>query len=90
MSILVPPTHLEKWINDNSASFVPPICNKLLHKGQLSIMLVGGPNQRKDFHSEEGTGASLNDFNQSPGTIDKLTFGPHQSSFSNLKAKWKL
>jgi 3-hydroxyanthranilate 3,4-dioxygenase len=53
--VVVPPTNLEKWIADNGASFVPPVCNKLLHRGQLSIMLVGGPNQRKDFHSEEGS-----------------------------------
>lgn len=47
--------HLEDWLEENKASFSPPICNKLMHKGQLSIMFVGGPNKRKDFHLEEGS-----------------------------------
>lgn len=54
--LALPPTHLEGWIRANKEAFAPPICNKLLHRGRrLSIMLVGGPNQRKDFHSEEGS-----------------------------------
>lgn len=48
-------TDISKWITDNEQFFLPPICNKLLHsKGQLKIFFVGGPNQRKDFHLEEG------------------------------------
>ncbi|KAH9254152.1 3-hydroxyanthranilate 3,4-dioxygenase [Batrachochytrium salamandrivorans] len=54
--LALPPTDLLGWIRANKEAFAPPICNKLLHRGQrLSIMLVGGPNQRKDFHSEEGS-----------------------------------
>ncbi|EOD11614.1 hypothetical protein EMIHUDRAFT_214467 [Emiliania huxleyi CCMP1516] len=29
--------------------------NKLLHRDQLSVMFVGGPNRREDFHLEEGS-----------------------------------
>lgn len=29
--------------------------NKLLHREQLSVMFVGGPNRREDFHIEEGS-----------------------------------
>lgn len=29
--------------------------NKLLHREQLSVMFVGGPNQREDFHLEAGS-----------------------------------
>ncbi|XP_064411692.1 3-hydroxyanthranilate 3,4-dioxygenase isoform X2 [Latimeria chalumnae] len=51
MELLV---NVEKWIEENKRSFLPPVCNKLMHKAQLNIMFVGGPNTRKDFHIEEG------------------------------------
>ena len=44
----------QKWIEENKASFVPPVCNKLMHNEQLVIMFVGGPNNREDYHIEEG------------------------------------
>jgi len=47
--------HIEDWYQEHKASFSPPVCNKLMHKGQLSIMFVGGPNTRKDFHLEQGS-----------------------------------
>lgn len=49
------PTHLATWIRDNKDSFRPPVMNKLMHRDQLSVMFVGGPNQREDFHLEEGS-----------------------------------
>lgn len=48
-------THIETWARENAASFAPPVMNKLLHRDQLSIMFVGGPNSREDFHLEEGS-----------------------------------
>ncbi|CAE7864710.1 Haao [Symbiodinium sp. KB8] len=47
--------HIDDWYEQNKAQFSPPVCNKLMHRGQLSIMFVGGPNTRKDFHLEEGS-----------------------------------
>ena len=47
--------HIPTWLTENAASFSPPVMNKLLHRNQLSIMFVGGPNQREDFHMEEGS-----------------------------------
>eukprot|EP00929_Paragymnodinium_shiwhaense_P026420 TRINITY_DN15724_c0_g1_i1.p1 TRINITY_DN15724_c0_g1~~TRINITY_DN15724_c0_g1_i1.p1 ORF type:complete len:341 (+),score=70.59 TRINITY_DN15724_c0_g1_i1:77-1099(+) len=47
--------HIEEWYEENKAQFSPPICNKLMYKGQLTVMFVGGPNTRKDFHLEEGS-----------------------------------
>eukprot|EP00301_Raphidiophrys_heterophryoidea_P026734 c9297_g1_i1.p1 GENE.c9297_g1_i1~~c9297_g1_i1.p1 ORF type:complete len:357 (+),score=103.36 c9297_g1_i1:54-1073(+) len=47
--------NINQWRADNKANFSPPICNKLMHKNQLSIMFVGGPNTRTDFHIEAGS-----------------------------------
>jgi len=46
--------NVKKWIDTNQNCFVPPVCNKLMHNEQLVIMFVGGPNQREDYHIEEG------------------------------------
>jgi len=47
--------NVEKWCEENKNMFSPPVCNKLMHKDQLSVMFVGGPNERKDFHLDEGS-----------------------------------
>ncbi|KAF3826826.1 hypothetical protein GH733_009351 [Mirounga leonina] len=48
------PVKVKTWLEENRASFLPPVCNKLLHQKQLKVMFVGGPNVRKDYHIEEG------------------------------------
>jgi 3-hydroxyanthranilate 3,4-dioxygenase len=50
-----PPTDVMAWYEENRELFSPPICNKLMHKEQLSVMFVGGPNIRTDFHVEAGS-----------------------------------
>ncbi|XP_046519509.1 3-hydroxyanthranilate 3,4-dioxygenase isoform X2 [Equus quagga] len=55
---------VKTWVEENRASFLPPVCNKLLHQKQLKIMFVGGPNTRKDYHIEEGEEGH---FHTSPG-----------------------
>lgn len=47
--------HIEDWIEEHKGDFAPPVCNRLMHRGQLSIMFVGSPNTRTDFHLEEGS-----------------------------------
>lgn len=47
--------NVAEWCEANKDSFHPPVCNKLMHKKQLSVMFVGGPNRRTDFHLEEGS-----------------------------------
>merc|ERR1719449_470045 len=42
------------WVRENEKFFLPPVCNKMLHNDQLKVFYVGGPNQRADFHLEEG------------------------------------
>jgi len=49
------PVHLASWLRDNATSFLPPVMNKLMHRHQLNVMFVAGPNQRTDFHLQEGS-----------------------------------
>merc|ERR1711935_174587 len=46
--------NVETWVEENQKYFLPPVCNKMMHNTQLKVFYVGGPNQRKDFHLEEG------------------------------------
>lgn len=47
--------NMEDFIEKNRALLKPPVSNCLLYSGtQLKIMIVGGPNERDDFHLEEG------------------------------------
>lgn len=50
------PFNLGKWIKENRHLLKPPIGNQQLfhHNQEFLIMLVGGPNARRDFHSNEG------------------------------------
>jgi 3-hydroxyanthranilate 3,4-dioxygenase len=44
------PFHLQSWIADNRHLLKPPVGNKMLYTGQFMVMVVGGPNQRTDYH----------------------------------------
>merc|ERR1712110_147399 len=44
--------NVDKWLEENKNNFKPPVCNKLMHNDQLSVMFVGGPNIREDYHIE--------------------------------------
>ena len=49
------PFHLQKWIDDNRDLLKPPVANKNLYvdAGDYIVMIVGGPNARKDYHFNE-------------------------------------
>ncbi|GAA0891481.1 3-hydroxyanthranilate 3,4-dioxygenase [Fulvivirga kasyanovii] len=49
------PFNLQKWIDDNRDILKPPIGNKNLYveAGDFIVMIVGGPNARKDYHYNE-------------------------------------
>jgi 3-hydroxyanthranilate 3,4-dioxygenase len=48
------PFNLENWIEENRPLLKPPVGNKMIYNGNLMIMVVGGPNQRSDYHVNPG------------------------------------
>ena|SRR6185295_5078863 len=44
------PFNLQKWIDDNRPLLKPPVGNKMIYNDGFMVMVVGGPNQRADFH----------------------------------------
>jgi len=50
MSKLVSPINFKKWIDDNRDSLKPPVGNKVIYNEDYIVMVVGGPNSRKDYH----------------------------------------
>ncbi len=47
--------NLSKYIEEIKHTLVPPVSNRVIFNGEkIKVMVVGGPNQRDDFHLEHG------------------------------------
>lgn len=47
--------NLRQWVEDHREYLKPPVGNRMVWQdSEFLVMVVGGPNQRKDFHVEEG------------------------------------
>lgn len=56
MLALSQPFNLKKWIDENRHLLKPPVGNQQIFKSNddYIVMVVGGPNSRKDYHFQDG------------------------------------
>lgn len=49
------PFNLAAWIDAHRDALQPPVCNRqVFEENDFIVMIVGGPNARKDYHVDEG------------------------------------
>ncbi len=55
MSNVASPFNFQQWIGEHRHLLMPPVCNKqVFEQDDFIVMVVGGPNGRRDYHYEEG------------------------------------
>ncbi|KAL8823324.1 MAG: hypothetical protein Q9191_005961 [Dirinaria sp. TL-2023a] len=51
--MLSSPLNLPRWLEENSHLLQPPINNYCVYNKDVTVMIVGGPNARTDYHINE-------------------------------------
>lgn len=54
MSKISLPFNFHKWVSENQDKLKPPVGNFMFYHGEFKVMVVGGPNERSDYHIEDG------------------------------------
>jgi len=55
MGNFLPPINFMRWIDDHRHLLKPPVGNQVVYEDtEFTVMVVGGPNTRKDYHVDEG------------------------------------
>ena len=52
--LAVAPINLHAWVAEHRHLLKPPVGNKPIWDGDFLVMVVGGPNQRTDYHVNPG------------------------------------
>ena len=52
--MITPAFNFQKWIDEHRHLLKPPVGNKCIVDADFIVMVVGGPNQRTDYHWDEG------------------------------------
>jgi 3-hydroxyanthranilate 3,4-dioxygenase len=54
--MIASPFNLQHWVEEHRHLLKPPVGNQQIYKGNddYIVMIVGGPNARKDYHYNEG------------------------------------
>jgi 3-hydroxyanthranilate 3,4-dioxygenase len=76
------PFNLLRWIDENRDLLKPPVGNQTIYHGNKDfiVMVVGGPNARKDYHINQGEEL----FYQLEGTVT-VGLQAEDGSFSEVK-----